>query len=85
MFTVEFPYNIGTFVRIKPSFERKDCNDEIGTISCYNCVADKIDCDGNQFCMVVSGYKESWCGEYLLQEIEPLTDEEIEVIKNKYK
>ena len=83
MFTVEFPYDIGTFVRIK-SNAREVNNDEIGTIACYNCVDDEPDCNGDQFVVVVSGYKEAWSGEYLLQEIELLTDEEIEKVKKKY-
>jgi hypothetical protein len=73
MFTVEFPYNIGTFVRVK-----KD--NSIGTIACYDCVSDHKDSDGNQFLIVVSGYKEAWSGVYLLDELELLTDLEIDVV-----
>ena len=78
IFTVHFPYDIGTFVRVK---EEGSEYEEIGTIACYNCVDSKKDSDGNQFLIVVSGYKEAWSGEYLLEEIELLTDEEIDNIQ----
>ena len=83
MFRVEFPYDIGTFVKIKSNF-RETNNEDIGTIACYNCVDDEPDSNGDQFVVVVSGYKDAWCGEYLVREIELLTEEEIEKVKNKY-
>lgn len=70
MFTVEFPYNIGTFVRVKE-------DNFIGTIACYNCVTDSEKNDESPFLIVVSGYRDASCGEYSLDEIELLSDEEI--------
>lgn len=90
IFTVEFPYDIGTFVQVNDDMRGqpphpKECWDDlgdIGTIACYNCVdASRND---DKFVIVVSGYKQAWCGEYLLQEIRLLTEEEIEIVKNHY-
>lgn len=88
-FTVSFPYETGTFVKISnPEFERKKDNsrykDQIGTIACYNCVTGKEDGYGEQYTVVVSGYKEAWCGEYLLHELTILTQDEIDSVKRKY-
>lgn len=77
MFTVTFPYDIGTFVRVK-----KD--NSIGTVACYSCVNGKADSDGNQFTIFVSGYKDAWCGEYLLNMIEVLSEEEVKEVKARY-
>jgi hypothetical protein len=75
MFTAEFPYDFGAFVKIiDPLFERKQPL-EYGTIAAYT-VSSPTD-----ITVFVSGYKEAWCGEYLLSEIEPMTDEEIEQIE----
>lgn len=89
MFTVEFPYDIGTFVQVNNSMrgespKPKECWDDlgdIGTISCYNCVTNSDEDD--KFVVVVSGYKQSWCGEYLLQEIRPLAKDEIQLVKSQ--
>lgn len=90
MFTQTFPYDIGTFVRVNdngrgelPSPESIIGHDDlgdIGTISCYQCVTDKED----DYCVMVSGYKQSWCGEYLLQEIRLLSPEEILYVVSHY-
>lgn len=75
MYTVELPYDNGTFVKItNPLFERKETLD-IGTISGYTVFSP------SDFTVWVSGYKESWCGEYMLSEVEPMTDEEIKQLK----
>lgn len=58
MFTVTLPYDIGALVKIPDSL--------CGTIEGY-CVFDP-----DKITVVVSGYKEAWCGEYLLSEIEPM-------------
>ena len=90
MFTQTFPYDIGTFVRVndngrgelpspKSIIGHGDLGD-IGTISCYQCVTDEED----DYCVMVSGYKQSWCGEYLLQEIRPLSPEEIQYVVSHY-
>lgn len=90
MFTVEFPYDIGTFVQVNNSMgeespKPKECWDDlgdIGTIACYNCV-DNSQID-DKFLVVVSGYKQAWCGEYLLREIRLLTQDEIAIVENHY-
>ena len=90
MFTVEFPYDIGTFVQVNNSMrgespKPKECWDDlgdIGTIACYNCVDDSQTDD--KFVVVVSGYKQPWCGEYLLQEIRLLSPEEVSYVVNHY-
>ena len=75
MFTVELPYEKGTFVKIiNPIFERKEPIDS-GTIVGYNVFS------STDITVFVSGYKESWCGEYMLSEIELMTDKEIEQLK----
>lgn len=60
MFTITFPVDTGTFV--------KTPDGNIGTIACYQCV-DKTD-DKDDYIVMVSGYKESWCCEYLLSKLE---------------
>lgn len=79
MFTVELPYNIGTFVKItKPLFERKNVPKTLfGTVSGYTVL-------GDEYAVWVSGYKESWGGEYLPSEVSPMTDIEIEKLKGVY-
>lgn len=77
MFKVELPYNIGTFVNIiNPKFERREPID-CGTVSAYTVVGE------NNYCIWVSGYKESCTGEYLPEEVVPMTNEEIEKIKKE--
>lgn len=75
MYTVKLPYDNGTFVKLtNPLFERKEILD-VGTISGYTVLSP------SDFTVWVSGYKESWCGEYMLSEIEPMTEEEIKQLK----
>lgn len=89
MFTVEFPYDIGTFVQVNDDTrgeppKPKECWDDlgdIGTIACYNCV-DNSQTD-DKFVVVVSGYKQAWCGEFLLREIRLLSKEEIQLVKSQ--
>ena len=78
MFKVELPYNIGTFVKItNPLFERKNAPKTLfGTVSAYT-----VTNDG--YFIWVSGYKESWGGEYLPSEVSPMTAEEIEKLKGE--
>lgn len=78
MFTVELPYDIGTFVKINnPMFERKEPLD-CGTIVSYSVFG------STNMTVFVSGYKEPWCGEYMLSEIEIMTEEEIKELKERY-
>lgn len=60
---ITLPYAWGQFVKLK--------DNSVGTISTYTVVRDGV-------LAWVSGYKDSWCGEYLLEEIKPLTKEEAE-------
>lgn len=80
-FTKTFPYNIGTFVVIKDDNvdwnKPKSLLGHLGSIACYQWVDEDDD-----LMVMVSGYKDSWCGEYLLNEIRVATDEEIETYKN---
>ena len=79
--SINVPLPYGAFVRVKePFFERKDTPKDtelIGTITGFQVFEDGMTC-------WVSGYKESWCGEYLVKELEVLTEDEIkEVIKER--
>ena len=67
-FTITFPVDIGTFVITDTSVDLNNPNNlkgNLGSISCYQCVDDKED----DFIVIVSGYKDSWCGEYLLSKL----------------
>ena len=81
-FTKTFPYNTGTFVVIKDDSvdwnNPKSLLGRLGSIACYQCV-DESD---EQLMIMVSGYKDSWCGEYLLNDIRLATEEEIVTYKN---
>ena len=67
-FTVNFPVDIGTFVVTDYSdvdlSNPKTLLGNVGTISCYQCIDGKHTDD---FIVMVSGYKDSWCGEYLFK------------------
>ena len=77
MYTVNLPYDMGTFVKIvNPAFERESPN-YFGTTGGYTVFSP------SEFLVWVHGYKESWCGEYLMSEVEPMTEEEIEKVKNE--
>lgn len=81
-FTKTFPYNTGTFVLV--DLDTYDENDpkklinRLGTIACYQCVTDNDD----ELIVMISGYKNAWCGEYLLRDIRLATDLEINTYKN---
>ena len=64
----EYPRNTGTFVIVQVGNTKR-----LGTVVCYQCVTEEDEED----MVMVSGYKESWCGEYLLSEVKIATDEEI--------
>ena len=79
-FTVSFPINTGVFVVINPEeadYKKpetlKGC---LGSIACYNCV-DEDQNNDDEFLVVVSGYKDAWCGEFLLSEIRVATEDEV--------
>lgn len=76
MIKVEFPYDFDTFVKINnPQFERKN-SIEYGTIVGYTLLSDGIT-------VHISGYKQPWGGEFLLDEITPLTEVEINSLLRK--
>ena len=82
-FTITFPYNTGTIVVINKEgidySKPKALLGNLGTIACYNCVDER---DGDDdFLVVVSGYKDAWCGEYLLSDIRLATESEIDTYK----
>lgn len=80
-FTKTFPYNTGTFVVIKDDSvdwnKSKALLGRLGSIACYQCVD-----EDDELMVMVSGYKDSWCGEYLLNDIRLATEKEIETYKN---
>lgn len=80
-FTKTFPYDIGTFVLVDlDTYDDKDPKkliNRLGTITCYQCVTEK-----DLFIIMVSEYKNAWCGEYLLSEIRLATEEEVNIYRD---
>lgn len=80
-FTKTFPYNTGTFVVVNEDgvdmSKPKALLGRLGSIACYQCVD-----EDEELVVMVSGYKDAWCGEYLLKEIRLATDSEIATYKN---
>ena len=80
-FTKTFPYDTGTFVLVDlDTYDDKDQKkliNRLGKIACYQCVTEK-----DELLVMVSGYKNSWCGEYLLEYIRLATEEEINIYKD---
>ena len=76
-FIREFPYNTGTFVVVDlDSYDENDSRTlltRLGSIACYQCVN-----EDDELMVMVSGYKDSWCGEYLLNELKVATEEEVD-------
>lgn len=62
-FTKTFPINTGTFVVVQVGNTKR-----LGTVACYQCVTE----EDEEYVVMVSGYKESWCGEYLLSEVKDI-------------
>ena len=81
-FTVTFLIDIGTHVIV--DYEGVDLSDpknlhgRFGTIACYQCVM-----NDDNYIVMVSGYKDAWCGEYLLSKVLVATDEQIEMYKKE--
>lgn len=79
-FTKTFPYNTGTFVIVNEDgvdiSKPKALLGRLGSIVCYQCVD-----EDEELMVMVSGYKDAWCGEYLLKDIRLATDLEIETYK----
>lgn len=80
-FTKTFPYDIGAFVIVNPDMYDKDdpetLKNQLGTITCYQCVK-----EDDELLVMVSGYKNAWCGEYLLNDIRLATDLEVDIYKD---
>lgn len=76
---VELPYEPGTFVKAIDTIDSDKRVEGYGTVVSYTVCSDKP----NDFLVWVSGYKESWCGEYLPNEVTPLSEEEIEQLKKE--
>lgn len=75
-FTITFPVDIGTYVITNTDIDLnnpENLKGNLGSIACYQCVDDKE----NDFIVMVSGYKDSWCEEYLLSKLKIATDEQI--------
>lgn len=74
MFTVKLPYDIGTFVKaLKENGEVDYC----GTVAAYTICEDG-------WLVWVSGYKQAVTREYLPEEVEPMTEQEVEELVKKY-
>lgn len=74
MIKIELPYDFGTFVKVK------DKNREIeycGIVAAYTVVDDG-------YLVWVSGYKQAVTGEFLPEDIELMSEEEIEELKKRY-
>lgn len=75
-FTKIFPYNTGTFVVVNEDgvdmSKPEALLGRIGSIACYQCVD-----EDDELLVMVSGYKDAWCGEYLLKDIRLATASEI--------
>lgn len=74
MFTVELPYDIGAFLKVKNTDGRVEY---CGTVAAYT-VTD----DG--WLVWVSGYKQPVTGECLPEQVELMTEEEIDILKGEY-
>lgn len=68
---VELPYEIGTYVKVIDTIGSDKRVEGIGSVAAYT-----VSKPGD-YMIWVSGYKESWCGEYLPNEVIPLSEEEI--------
>lgn len=79
-FTKTFPYNTGTFVIVNEEgidmSKPRALLGRLGSIACYQCVD-----EDDELLVMVSGYKDAWCGEYLLKDIRLATDSEVKVYK----
>ena len=74
MFTVELPYDIGTFMKVKNKHGEVEY---YGTVAAYTVAKDG-------WLVWVSGYKEPIAGECLPEDVELMTAEEIVELKRKY-
>ena len=86
MFTVTFPIDIGTFVITNYKdidlTNSKSRLGRLGSISCYQYVTER-DTNANVFLAMVSGYKDVWCGQYLLRDLIVATDEQVKMYEKE--
>lgn len=79
-FTKTFPIDTGTFVirgdEAVDASNPDSLRGRLGSIACYLDVAK--DNDDDDYIVMVSGYWDSWCAEYLLSELTMATDEQVE-------
>lgn len=80
-FIKTFPYDIGTFVLVDlDTYDDKDPKkliNRLGIIASYQGVTEE-----DRFIVMVSGYRNAWCGEYLLSEIRLATEEEVNIYRD---
>lgn len=83
-FTLTFPIDIGTFVIVDTEnvdlTNPQSLRGRVGTIACYQCVDND---DNDEHIVMVSGYKDSWCGEYLTKDLLIATDEQVKMYKQE--
>ena len=82
-FTVNFPVDTGTFVitdyKDVDLSKPETLRGRVGTIACYQSITKEN--DDNSFIVMVSGYKDAWCQEILLDWLHIATNEEVELYK----
>ena len=82
-FTKTFPIDIGTYVIVNTDgidlTNPKELVGRLGTVACYQCVDETDD----EEIVMISGYKDSWCGEYLLSEIIIATEEQVNLYRKE--
>ena len=76
MFTISLPYEIGTFVKVKTSLTNP--TSFMGTVSAYTVT------HPNEFLIWVSAYKDALAAECLPEEVVPLNESEIELLKKNH-
>ena len=74
MFTVNIPYRIGDFVKAYDHFNGGDM--VYGTVAGFSVFNE------TSITVLISGYKSTFAAEYLLSDVAPMTNEEIEIFKN---
>lgn len=74
MIHVDLPYDYGTFVKVKT---KQSGTVDYGTVAAYMVMDDG-------WCIWVSGYRQSWCGEFLPEDIETMSELEIKELKVRY-
>lgn len=74
MFSVELPYDIGTFVK---ALKENGKVDYYGTVAAYTICEDG-------WLVWVSGYRQAVTGEFLPEEVEVMTEWEINELIKKY-